>query len=102
MTRFRGKEVGSVLTARRVCPPCSGFAPDSLVQLNKNACLPFRSVAHLPQNKPDFYLHRRNPGGWSIFLNTAASAPTAVLREEKLFLGQSKQLNGSSDSIGKS
>ena len=52
----------------------------------------FRSVAHLPQNKPDFYLHRRKPGGWSIFLNTAASAPTAVLREDKLFLGQSKQL----------
>lgn len=102
MTRFRGKEVGSVLTARRVCPPCSGFAPDSLVQLNKNACLPFRSVAHLPQNKPDIYLHRRNPGGGFCFLDTAASAPTAVLREEKLFLGQSKQLNGSSDSIGKS
>lgn len=101
MTRFRGKEVGSVLTARQVCPPCSGFAPDSLVQLNKNACLPFRSVAHLPQNKPDIYLHRRNPGGGFCFLDTAASAPTAVLREEKLFLGQSKQLNGSSDSIGK-
>ena len=59
-------------------------------------------VAHLPQNKPDIYLHRRIPGGGFCFLDTAASAPTAVLREEKLFLGQSKQLNGSSDSIGKS
>lgn len=81
-----------MLTARRVCPPCSGFAPDSLVQPNKNACLPFRSVAHLPQNKPDIYLHRRKPGGGFCFLDTAASAPAAVLREEKLFLGQSKQL----------
>ena len=52
----------------------------------------FRSVAHLPQNKPDFYLHRRNPGGGFCFLDTAASAPAAVLREDKLFLGQSKQL----------
>ena len=39
--------------------------------------------------------------GFQIGPNTAASAPTAVLREEKLFLGQSKQLNGSSDSIGR-
>ena len=39
--------------------------------------------------------------GFQIGPNTAASAPTAVLWEEKLFLGQSKQLNGSSDSIGR-
>ena len=36
-----GKEVGSVLTARRVCPPCSGFAPDSLVQPNS---VPVRQI----------------------------------------------------------
>ena len=30
--------------------------------------------------------------GFQIDPNTAASAPTAVLREDKLFLGQSKQL----------
>ena len=38
MTRFRGKDTFSILTAHRHGPTCSGIAPDSLVQLNKNAC----------------------------------------------------------------
>ena len=56
------------------CKTCPGLSPDSLVQLNKDAC-PFRTaerVAHLPQ-KPDvifsfgsrhsFLPHRRLPCG---------------------------------------
>ena len=41
------KEADFALTAQRADPPCSGFAPDSLVQQNKNACPRFfRRVAH--------------------------------------------------------
>ena len=38
-------------------PPCSGFAPDSLVQQNKNACPSISiQIAHLPQSKPGFMI----------------------------------------------
>ena len=114
VTCFRRKQIYSTITAIELHVPVAfATAPAAkhvqefhLIPLfrNKDACpLPDGSrVAHLPQNKPDIYLHRRIPGGGFCFLDTAASAPTAGLREEKLFLGQSKQLNGSSDSIGKS
>lgn len=61
----KGRGLRAYSTAAR--PPCSGFAPDSLVQRNKNACpSKFFWVAHLPQNKPVFYLY--HPNGWlSLF-----------------------------------
>ena len=56
-----------MFTAPRDGPPCSGFAPDSLVQQNKNACpLIALWVAHLPQNKPVFYLY--HPGRMVVSL----------------------------------
>jgi hypothetical protein len=65
MTCFRRKDIPSILTATipfYITVQCSGLAPDSLVQQNKNACLrlqpddiPLQSpVAHLPQ-KPELY-----------------------------------------------
>ena len=64
MTRFRGKDTFSILTAPRHKPPCSGFAPDSLVQQNKNACPPIaHRVAHLPQSKPEYRNRCIHSGG---------------------------------------
>ena len=55
MTHFRDKGDRLRTYSTAVQPPCSGFAPDSLVQQNKNACpLPWLRVAHLPQSKPGF------------------------------------------------
>ena len=60
--------------------PCSGFAPDSLVQQNKNACpLIVLRVAHLPQNKPVLSLPSKSDGCLFIYLN-AAHGQSAALR----------------------
>ena len=78
-------------SGRFIARPCSGFAPDSLVQQNKNAYLfSFlqRTVAHLPQKLELFQLffHHIVKSGCCQCNFLSSFAPPAEIRFTKLFI----------------
>ena len=88
MTRFRDK--GSRLRAYSTAdkPPCSGFAPDSLVQQNKNACPSFLSGSRICHKISRVYGYPPNGGG-SLFSQCRPLSRRAALSGQKLSSGQS-------------